>query len=145
MAEGTVTSSIGTKVEIETTITDPPVLYQYELTNIQSIGELGGDAADIDVTNLSDSEASLVPGVKAVPSIDIVCFKESENLVGGGNYAKLRSLEAANLVYPIKITFPDSTGVKFAARIRTKLGAVAVNGAITFTVSLYKTGDVTDF
>lgn len=132
MAEGTITSSIGTTVVIDGD----------ELTNIQSIGELGGDAADIDVTNLKDKETSLLPGVKAVPSIDIVCFKEKE--AGTGNYDLMRTLEAAGLAVPVTITFPDSTGVSFNARVITKLGGVAVNGAITFTVSLYKVGDFTD-
>ena len=132
MAEGTVTSSIGTKVTIN----------GVELTNIQSIGEMGGDAADIDVTNLSDTEAAIIPGVKAVPSIDIVCFKEKEATTG--NYAAMRILEAAKAYYPVVITFPDLTGISFTARVATKLGAVGVNGAVTFTVSLYKKGDYTD-
>lgn len=132
MAEGTITSSIGTTVVIDGD----------ELTNIQSIGELGGDAADIDVTNLKDRETSLLPGVKAVPSIDIVCFKEKEE---GGNYEWMRTMESDAAPVPVTITFPDSTGVSFNARVKTKLGAVAINGAITFTVSLYKTGDFTDF
>lgn len=143
MAEGTITSSIGTKVEINTGTIALPVWY--EVTNVQSIGEMGGDAADIDVTNLKDTETSLLPGVKAIPSIDIVCFKEKENLASGGNYAKLRSFETAGTEYPIRITFPDATGVTFNARITTKLGGVSVNGAITFTASFYKKGDYTDF
>lgn len=131
MAEGTITSSIGTTVVIDGD----------ELTNIQSIGELGGDAADIDVTNLSDTETSLLPGVKAVPSIDIVCFKEKEET---GNYELMRALEISAAPVAVTITFPDSTGVSFNARVTTKLGGVMVNGAITFTVSLYKVGDYTD-
>jgi hypothetical protein len=134
MAEGTVSSSIGTKVEINSV----------ELTNIQSIGELQGDPSQIDVTDLSDTEFQYLPGLRQTAGIAIVCFKEKE-AAPNGNYARLRLLEAAGTAVPVEITFPDLTGVTFNALVAVKLGAVAVNGAITFTVTLFKQGAMTDF
>lgn len=126
-------SSIGTKVEVEKDNN------WVEITDIQSIPEVGGDAQEIDTTNLTNTETSSVPGVKQTSALAIVAFFNNSN--EKDNYRILRKLEVAKSYNNYRITYPDGTKIIMNAKVTTKMGAVSVNSAITFTFSLFKKGD----
>lgn len=126
-------ASIGTKLEVER---DNDWI---EITDVQSIPEVGGDPQEIDTTNLTQREASSVPGVKQTSALAIVCFFNNSN--DDDNYRIVRALEIANEYNNYRITYPDGTMVIMNAKVTTKLGSASVNSAITFTMSLFKKGD----
>lgn len=141
--EGNPSSTIGTRLFIASgTGSD---LSFTEITSITSIGELGGDANDIDVTTLKQKERSYVPGVKDFPSVDVTLLMEDKAQSGNSdNYSALRAAELAESYYTIDVLFPNKRGVRFVARIKTKLNGADVDSALTFVASFYKKGDSQD-
>lgn len=141
--EGNPSSTIGTRLFIA-----PPSsgdLSFAEVTSITSIGELGGDANDIDVTTLRQKERSYAPGVKNFPSVDITLLMEDKAATGNSdNYSALRVAELSEAYYTIDVLFPNKRGVRFVARIKTKLNGADVDSALTFVASFYKKGDSKD-
>lgn len=126
-------ASMGTKLEVE------KENEWVEITDVQSIPEVGGDPQEIDTTNLTQHEASSIPGVKQTSALAIVCF--FNNSSEKDNYRIVRALEIAGSYNNYRITYPDGTMVIMNAKVTTKLGSASVNSAITFTMSLFKKGD----
>lgn len=145
--EGNPSSTIGTRFFIAAPNSGPAFT---EITSVTSIGELGGDANDIDVTTLKQTERSYVPGVKDFPSVDVTllledkAFDSSTPPVATDNYSVLRKAELSGDYYTIDVLFPNKRGVRFTARIKTKLNGADVDSALTFVASLYKKGDSKD-
>lgn len=110
-----------------------------EIKDVQSIPALGGAPQEIDVTNLTDTESSSVPGVKQQSSLEIVLYMN--NTKEDDNYRVCRKLELEGEVVPFRITFPDGTRVAFKAIPITSINEAAVNSAQLFTLSLFKRGD----
>lgn len=131
-------ASIGTKIEVEIDST------WTEVTDLQSIPEIGGDPQEIDTTNLVQTEKTSIPGVKQTSALAIVAY--FNNTLATDNYRVVRALEVAKSYNNWRITFPDGTKITMNARVTTKMGNVQVNGALMFTFNLYKKGDyvVTD-
>lgn len=140
--EGNPSSTIGTRLFIAPG-TSGELAFD-EVTSITSIGELGGDANDIDVTTLRQTERSYVPGVKDFPSVDVTLLMEDKATGNADNYSKLRAAEIAGTYYTIDVLFPNKRGVRFVARITTKLDGADVDSALTFVASFYKKGDSQD-
>lgn len=136
--EGNPSSTIGTRLFISA---DAQAFN--EVASITSIGELGGDANDIDVTTLRQTERSYVPGVKDFPSVDVTLLLEDKNGVTD-NYSMLRKAELAGTYYTIDVLFPNKRGIRFLARIKTRLNGAEVDSALTFVASFYKKGDSQD-
>lgn len=110
-----------------------------EIKDVQSIPALGGTPQEIDVTNLTDTESSSVPGVKQQSSLEIVLFMN--NKTDEDNYRVCRRLELEGQPVQFRITFPDGTRVAFKAIPVTSINEAAVNSAQMFTLSLFKRGD----
>lgn len=140
--EGMPSSTIGTKFFIAAATTGD--LEFKEVTSITTIGELGGDANDIDVTTLKQTERSYVPGVKDFPSVDVTLLMEDKENQNADNYSMLRALELAGTYCTVDVLFPNKRGVRFVARIKTKLNGAEVDSALTFVASFYKKGDSKD-
>lgn len=148
--EGTPSSTIGTRMFIAEGASSGSLSF-VELTSITEIGDLGGDAEDIDVTTLRQTERSYVPGVKDFPSVDVTLLLEDKNVDSSttpptliDNYSILRDAEAKGTVHCVDVLFPNNRGIRFFAKIKTRQNGATVNGALTFVASFYKTGDSQD-
>lgn len=141
--EGTPSSTIGTRIFIAEGSTVGALSFK-ELTSITEVGELGGDAEDIDVTTLKQTERSYVPGVKDFPSVDVTLLMEDKETGNADNYSTLRKAELAGTLHCVDVLFPNKRGVRFFAKIKTKLNGASVNDALTFVASFYKKGDSKD-
>lgn len=141
--EGTPSSTIGTRIFIAEGSAAGALSFK-ELTSVTEVGELGGDAEDIDVTTLKQSERSYVPGVKDFPSVDVTLLLEDKEAGNTDNYSVLRKAELAGSLHCIDVLFPNKRGVRFFAKIKTKLNGASVNDALSFVASFYKKGDSKD-
>lgn len=142
-AEGIPSSTIGTRIFIAEGSSTGSLNFT-ELTSITEVGELGGDAEDIDVTTLKQTERSYVPGVKDFPSVDVTLLMEDKETGNTDNYSALRRAELAGTLHCVQVLFPNKRGVQFFAKVKTKLNGASVNDALTFVASFYKKGDSTD-
>lgn len=145
--DGAPSSTVGTRLFIAPppTGTSGSLVYAFkEVTSITSIGELGGDANDIDVTTLKQTERSYTPGVKDFPSVDVNLLMEDKEDAYADNYSMLRKAELSGDYYTIDVLFPNKRGVRFSARIKTKLNGAEVDSAVSFVASFYKKGDSED-
>lgn len=143
--EGTPSSTIGTRIFMAEGLATPESSLSFkELTSVTEIGDLGGDAEDIDVTTLKQTERSYVPGVKDFPSVDVTLLMEDKETGSADNYSMLRKAELSGSVHTIDVLFPNKRGLRFVAKIKTKLNGASVNDALSFVASFYKKGDSTD-
>ena len=124
--EGTPSSTIGTRIFIAEGSVAGALSFK-ELPSITEVGELGGDADDIDVTTLKQTERSYVPGVKDFPSVDVTLLMEDKEAGNSDNYSALRKAELAGTIHCVDVLFPNKRGVRFFAKIKTKLNGASVN------------------
>lgn len=141
--DGTPSSTIGTRIFIAEGSASGNLAFK-ELTSITEVGDLGGDAEDIDVTTLKQKERSYVPGVKDFPSVDVTLLMEDKETGDTDNYSVLRAAENGGALHCVDVLFPNNRGVRFYAKIKTRLTGASVNGALTFVASFYKKGDSAD-
>ena len=99
-----------------------------ELTNLQEIPELGGDAEAIEITTLSDAAHMYTDGIKNYG--DSLSFKF---LYEKAQFTTLNGLtESAEW----KVTLPDSAACTFSGTCSVKLDGVGVNAALTYTLAI---------
>ena len=144
LVEGNPSSTIGTRMFIAPPVVGGGDMAFAEITSITSIGELGGDANDIDVTTLKQTERSYAPGVKDFPSVDVTLLMEDKEASNADNYSSLRKAELSGDYYTVDVLFPNKRGIRFTARIKTRLNGAEVDSALTFVASFYKKGDSKD-
>lgn len=102
-----------------------------ELTNLQEIPELGGDAEAIEITVLSDEAHMYCDGIKNYG--DSLAFKFLYEK------AQFTSLNADKDVAEWKVELPDGATCKFSGTGSVKLDGVGVNAALTYTLSIKPT------
>ena len=99
-----------------------------ELTNLQEIPELGGDAEAIEITTLADAAHMYTDGIKNYG--DSLAFKflyektqftTLNGLTGGAQW---------------KVELPDGATCTFSGTCSVKLDSVGVNAALTYTLSV---------
>ena len=99
-----------------------------ELTNLQEIPELGGDAEAIEITTLADAAHMYTDGIKNYG--DSLAFKflyektqftTLNGLTGGAQW---------------KVELPDGATCTFSGTCSVKLDGVGVNAALTYTLSV---------
>lgn len=99
-----------------------------ELTNLQEIPELGGEAEAIEVTVLADAAHMYTDGILNYG--DSLAFKflyEKEQFV------TLQALEGSQ---SWKVELPDATTCTFTGTASAKLDGVGVNAALTYTLAI---------
>lgn len=99
-----------------------------ELTNLQEIPELGGDAEAIEITVLSDAAHMYTDGILNYG--DSLAFKflyEKEQFA---------TLQAAKESQDWKVELPDGATCTFGGTASVKLDGVGVNAALTYTLSV---------
>lgn len=99
-----------------------------ELTNLQEIPELGGDAEAIEITTLADGAHMYTDGIKNYG--DSLAFKflyEQEQFFTLAN-SKVES--------EWKVMLPDGEFCVFTGTHSVKLDGVGVNAALTYTLAI---------
>ena len=98
-----------------------------ELTDLQEIPELGGDAEAIEITTLADAAHMYTDGIKNYG--DSLAFKF---LYAKEQFITLSALGQAEW----KVTLPDGATCTFGGTCSVKLDGVGVNAALTYTLSV---------
>ena len=99
-----------------------------ELTNLQEIPELGGEAEAIEITTLADAAHMYTDGILNYG--DSLAFKF---LYEKAQFVELSALEGSQ---SWKVELPDATTCSFSGSASVKLDGVGVNAALTYTLSI---------
>lgn len=105
-----------------------------ELTNLQEIPELGGDAEAIEITTLADAAHMYTDGIKNYG--DSLAFKF---LYEKTQFTTLNGLKA---VTEWKVELPDGAACTFGGTGSVKLDSVGVNAALTYTLAVKPTTEM---
>lgn len=99
-----------------------------ELTDLQEIPELGGEAESIEITTLADSAHMYTEGIKNYG--DSLAFKFL--------YTKeqFNTLNALTDSTGWKVELPDGLACTFTGKASVKLDGIGVNAAVTYTLSV---------
>ncbi|WP_338208348.1 phage tail tube protein [Lactiplantibacillus paraxiangfangensis] len=101
-----------------------------DIAGVKTIPDMGADPENIDVTDLSDTKKKSVPGIQNTSTLAFgVVYK-------GANFATALAHDGDNKQYKFKVTYPDGMTATFTGSYTVKVGNVAVNGAMDFTISI---------
>ena len=104
------------------------------LTNLQEIPELGGDAEAIEITTLADAAHMYTDGIKNYG--DSLAFKF---LYEKAQFTALNQLAG---VAQWKVELPDGATCTFSGTGSVKLDGVGVNAALTYTLGVKPTSEM---
>lgn len=99
-----------------------------ELTNLQEIPDLGGEAESIEITTLSDAAHMYTDGILNYG--DSLGFKF---LYEKAQFVELNALDGSQ---SWKVSLPDGANCSFSGTCSVKLDGVGVNAALTYTLSI---------
>ena len=99
-----------------------------ELTNLQEIPELGGDAESIEITTLADAAHMYTEGILNYG--DTLTFKF---LYETAQFETLQNLEGS---VDWEVALPDGTTCTFGGAAAVKLDGVGVNAVLTYTLNI---------
>lgn len=103
-------------------------LGEKELTNLQEIPELGGEAEAIEITTLADAAHMYTDGILNYgDSLAFIFLYEKEQFT---------ELSGLNGSQDWKVTLPDNSTCSFSGTASVKLAGVGVNAALTYTLSI---------
>ncbi len=105
-----------------------------ELTNLQEIPELGGDAEAIEITTLADAAHMYTDGILNYG--DSLAFKFLYE------QAQFIELNGAGESVEWKVLLPDGNACSFTGTYSVKLDGVGVNAALTYTLSIKPTSEM---
>lgn len=101
---------------------------EVELTNLQEIPELGGEAEAIEITTLADPAHMYTDGILNYG--DSLAFKFLYEK------AQFTTLSAQDETAEWKVELPDGATCTFNGTCSVKLDGVGVNAALTYTLSV---------
>jgi hypothetical protein len=99
-----------------------------ELTNLQEIPELGGEAEAIEITTLADAAHMYTDGILNYG--DSLAFKF---LYEKAQFVELNGLSGSQ---EWKVELPDGANCTFGGTCSVKLDGVGVNAALTYTLAI---------
>lgn len=99
-----------------------------ELTNLQEIPELGGEAEAIEITTLADAAHMYTDGILNYG--DSLAFKF---LYEKTQFVELNGLSGSQ---EWKVELPDGATCSFGGTCSVKLDGVGVNAALTYTLAI---------
>ena len=99
-----------------------------ELTNLQEIPELGGDAEAIEITTLADAAHMYTDG--------ILNYGDSLAFVFLYEKTQFTTLQGLTGSVDFKVSLPDNSTCSFSGTCSVKLAGVGVNAALTYTLSI---------
>lgn len=106
-----------------------------ELTNLQEIPELGGEAEAIEITTLADAAHKYTDGILNYG--DSLAFKF---LYDKTQFAALQALDGS---IGWQVELPDDSTCTFTGTASIKLDGVGVNAALTYTLSIKPDSEMT--
>lgn len=98
-----------------------------DIPDLLEVPEIGGDPEKIDTTSLSDTVKKSVPGVKDLGDLTFKFIYDTEIF---------KTVNGLNGKHSFQITFPDKMAVTFDAIPSVKMGGAAVNGSLTYSISM---------
>ena len=101
---------------------------EIELTNLQEIPDLGGEAEAIEITTLADAAHMYTDGILNYG--DSLAFKF---LYEKEQFNTLVALEGSQ---SWKVSLPDATTCSFTGTCSVKLDGVGINAALTYTLAI---------
>lgn len=101
-----------------------------EIADIKTIPELGGDTEKIDVTTLADDRRKQVEGIQNASNVQF------QAVYKGASFAKALREAGNRKQYNWKVTYPDGMTATMRGSYNIKFGAVAVNGALGYTITI---------
>lgn len=107
---------------------------EVELTNLQEIPDLGGEAEAIEVTTLADAAHMYTDGILNYG--DSLAFKF---LYEKAQFTELNGVKEAT---EWKVELPDGAVCTFSGTCSVKLDGVGVNAALTYTLSIKPTSEM---
>ena len=99
-----------------------------DLTDLQEIPELGGEAEAIELTTLADAAHMFVDGILNYG--DSLTFKFLYDKV------QFTTLSELNGTIKWKVTLPDNASCSFEGTCSVKLDGVGINSPLTYTLSI---------
>ena len=99
-----------------------------DLTNLQEIPELGGDAESIEITTLADAAHMYTDG--------ILNYGDSLAFVFLYEKTQFTTLQGLTGSVDFKVSLPDNSTCSFSGTCSVKLAGVGVNTALTYTLSI---------
>ncbi|AVK60530.1 phage tail protein [Lactobacillus sp. CBA3605] len=118
-------AATGTKLEMSTDGTKFDVL-----GGVKTVPDMGADPENIDVTDLSDDKKKSIPGIENTATLAFTFVYK------GSNFATVLEHNGDNKQYHWKVTYPDGMTATFVGSYTVKIGNLAVNGALEYTVSI---------
>lgn len=114
-----------------------------ELTNLQEIPELGGDAEAIEITTLADAAHMYTNGILNYgDSLGFKFLYEKTQFDSLNAYSMVGDDgDSQDLQWQVKL--PDGTTCQFAGVCSVKLDGVGVNAALTYTLAIKPTSQMT--
>ena len=101
---------------------------EVELTNLQEIAELGGDAEAIEITTLADAAHMYTDGIKNYG--DSLAFKF---LYEKEQFTTLNNTKGSQ---EWKVELPDGATCSFGGTCSVKLDGVGVNAVLTYALNI---------
>lgn len=99
-----------------------------ELTNLQEIPDLGGEAEAIEITTLADAAHMYTDGILNYG--DSLAFKF---LYEKAQFIELSALDGSQ---DWRVVLPDDTACSFTGTCSVKLDGIGVNAALTYTLAI---------
>lgn len=106
-----------------------------QLFDLQEIPELGGDTEAIEITTLADAAHTYTDGIKNYG--DALAFKFLYSTT------QFETLNGLSGVQGWKVELPDGTSCTFSGSCSVKLDGVGVNAALTYTLSIRPSTEMT--
>ena len=106
-----------------------------ELKDLQEIPELGGDVEAIEITTLADAAHTYTDGLKNYG--DSLAFKFLYEKT------QFNTLNELTGVVEWKVELPDNTACTFSGSSSVKLDGVGVNAALTYTLAIKPSTEMT--
>ncbi len=109
------------------------------LPDLQSIGEIFGDAEQVDVTTLASTRRQYIAGLSDTSALE--CKFLFVNSAATDSFRVLKAKEGVTLWFQIELA--DGTKIAFAGQVSVKIDEVAVGEPITFTATIAVGGEMT--
>ena len=113
-----------------------------KIGNVYSIGEVGGEKEEIDVTTIDSQAKEYVPGFADNGSVQI-----AQNITKD-EFAKVKQWVTSGTMLHCGIAFTDASecNMKFKGFIKSyKLGGMEVGGVLRVTYDIRVSGEIEDF
>lgn len=111
------------------------------LDGLQEVPSLGGTPDKVEVTTLADASRRYIKGIKDYGDLTFKFLYQNDTETS--NFRVLRGLEESGKIVEWKVDFPDGTGFAFSGECTVAPSDGAVNGAITFNLTISLNSDIT--